>query len=199
MTDNDDITQAFSKISVDDFLRDTSAWDTITYTTEQAHYTSGRNNFMGFVDAQVRRCYERAEGPGFHAFSTLHSTVEQRHYHPDDDETAPQYASRLSREAKDMSATWFFTAMLAPGRAYDPSEGEPPDIDPDNPEELAAAIASGAVHMSICWFAQCNENNESFRRSGIIILDEDGHPSSSAEGQIDAAANPFHDVLEDHA
>lgn len=195
MTD-DEIAQAFETISVEDFLRDTSAMGTIKYTPEQERFTTGRNNFMGFVDAQILRCHERAEGPGFHAFSTLHSRSEQRHYHPDDDETAPQYAKRLAREAQEMHATWFFTAMLAPGRAYDPDQGEPPDIDPDDPEQLQEALASGLVHLSICWFAESTDDN--LIRSGIIILD-DGKPVHSVEGQIDPEANPFQYVLGDHA
>lgn len=198
MSNDDEIAQAFEDISVTDFLRETSAMDRITYGPEHAHVTSGRNNFMGFVDAQVRRCHDQAENAKFHAFSTLHNKTEQRHYHPDDDETAPQYAERLAREALEMDASWFFTAMLAPGRAFNPDEESPPEIDADNPEELKAALESGLVRMSICWFAQSNEGAPE-RRSGIIVLNEHLTPESSIEGEIDADNNPFHYVMGNHA
>lgn len=197
--DEDDITQVFADITPEDFHRDTSALDRLTYDPGQAHFTSGINNFNGFVDAHVRRSKEASHKPsGFHAFSTLHNPTEQRHYHPDDDETAQQYASRLAREASEMQATWFYTAMLAPGRAY--MEGEtPPEVDADNPDELAAALESGLLHLSICWFAQSNEQDPPFRRSGIIVLDEEGHATDEVEGEIDADCNPFHFVMGNHA
>lgn len=195
----DDITQAFADIKPEDFERETSALDRLTYTSEQSYFTTGRNNFNGFVDAHVRRSKDATRKPsGFHAFSTLHSNSEQRHFHPDDDETASQYASRLAREATEMQATWFYTAMLAPGRAYTDGE-DPPDVDADNPDELAAALEAGILHLSICWFAQDNEEDPPFRRSGIIVLDEEGHPVSDIEGEIDADSNPFHHVMGSHA
>lgn len=196
---DDEIAKAFADIKPEDFFRDTSAQDRITYTHEHAHLTTGINHFNGFVDAHVQRSKEQTYSEhGFHAFSTLHNPTEQRHFHPDDDETAHQYAERLAREAKDMQATWFFTAMLAPGRAYSGDE-VPPDIDADNPQELAAAIESGVLRLSICWYAQDDEESPPFRRSGIITLDSDGHPESSIEGEIDADSNPFHYVMGNHA
>lgn len=195
----DEIAQAFESITPEDFHRETSALDRLTYSPDQGHFTAGVNNFNGFVDAHVRRSKDATHKPsGFHAFSTLHNTTEQRHYHPDDDETANQYASRLNREAQEMGATWFYTAMLAPGRAYTEEES-PPEIDADNPEELAAAIEAGVLHLSICWFAQSNEQDPPFLRSGIIVLDSDGHPISEIEGEIDADSNPFHNVMGHHA
>ena len=199
MPDDDEIAQAFEGISVEDFLRETSAMDRTTYGPEHAHFTVGRNNFNGFVDAQVRRCHERAHRGGFHAFSTLHNKVEQRHYHPDDDETAAHYAQRLTREAQEMDASWFFTAMLAPGRAFNPDEEEPEEIDPDDPVALQAALDAGLVRMSICWFAQSNDDRQPFCRSGIIILDDAMEPESAVEGEIDAENNPFHYVMGTHA
>lgn len=197
--DEDDIAQVFADIKPEDFERETSARDRITYTPEQYHITTGRNNFDGFVDAHVRRSKAAALKPsGFHAFSTLHSSTEQRHFHPDDDETASQYASRLAREANDMQATWFYTAMLAPGRAYVDGE-DPPDVDADDPEALTAALESGVLHLSICWYAEDSEEDPPLRRSGIIVLDEAGHPASEVEGEIDADSNPFHYVMGNHA
>jgi hypothetical protein len=198
--DEDDIAKAFEGIKPEDFLRETSALDRLTYTQEQTHFTAGVNNFNGFVDAHVRRSRDASHKPkGFHAFSTLHNRTEQRHYHPDDDETAQQYAGRLAREATEMDASWFYTAMLAPGRAY--SEGdEPPDVDPDDPEALAEALSSGILQLSICWYAQSNEQDPPLRRSGIIVLDKDGHATEmQVEGEIDADNNPFHHVMGNYA
>lgn len=197
MTQDDDISQAFREVSVADFERETSALDRIVYEPEHERFTSGRNNFNGFVDSQIDRSKEQANAHGFHAFSTLHNATEQRHYHPDEDETASQYAERLAREARNMQATWFFNAMFAPGRAYQDGE-EPPDIDVDDPDAIREALESGQLHLSICWFAQCNEEVEPFRRSGIIVLDEEGHTTpTEVEGDIDPESNPFHYVMGD--
>lgn len=198
---DDEISNAFADLEPDDFLRETSAMDRITYTPEMQYLTAGENHFHGFVDAHLRRSREATHKPGgFHAFSTLHNTTEQRHYHPDDDETASQYATRLAREAKEMNATWLYTAMLAPGRAYSENEEPPPDIDPDDSTALAAALHEGTLHLSVCWFAQCNETDPPLRRSGIIILDSAGHATEvEIEGEIDADNNPFHYVMGNHA
>lgn len=190
----DEISQAFAEITPEDFFRETSAISTIVYPENKKHITAGVDNFHSFVDALVNRSKEIcSEGEGFTPFSVLHNSEKQRLFHPDDDETAPNYAARLNREARDMDATWMFTAMLAPGRAYPLSEDRE-SFDPDDSDGIRDALIRGDLDICICWYAQMREG-VMHERGGIVPLDDNNNPGDGVEGVIDSDTNPYYEVL----
>jgi hypothetical protein len=189
----DDISAAFENISVEDFLRESSA-KTVTHLDPDEHAAAvGIDNFNHFTNAHIQSCVDALNESEFTAFSVLHNAKEERYFQPDDDETAYHFATRLKREAATMCATWVFIALVTPGRTYDQEDEdliEP--IDPDNRKQVNDLIESGVLQVSVCWYSDYNENGERHRRSGMINLD---NPAEQVEGDIDAEHNPFHDVL----
>ena len=157
--------------------------------TEQ--YGDGINNWRGWTKNLVDSCIEDLPND-FHAFAVLHNNQAQRYFQPDDDETAFDFARRLNREAINMEATWFFSAMMVPGRTYDEGD-EPPPIDADDRDSLIEALNEGDLKMGVCWFSRgrCNPTVE---EAGMITyLEEDGY--DCVTGAIDAEHNPFDEVL----
>lgn len=191
-----EIRSMFDGISVADFERNTSAQREVTYTEAQrGKMTEGVANWNRFVDTLLVTSRSASRSDEFEPFSVLHNETTRRHFEPDADETVIDYRRRLAREASEMKATWFFTAMLAPGRAYSPDEEVATTVDPDNLAELSEAIESGELSVCICWYAEMRENGQVRRRAGIIRVSEDGRAGAAVEGQIDDEHNPFHTVL----
>lgn len=176
------IHQLFSDISVEDFLRETSA--------ESTENLDGRTNFDEFTDTLVEECIEHIEQQNFFAFAVLNTDRQQRFFRPDDDETAFHFAARLQREAKQMTATWLFTAMLAPARSYEPGD-DLSDVDPNDPAQVQHALDTGKLRMGVCWFAHNKEQDQ--QRSGFFSTE---NPEEAMEGHVEAAHNPFNDVME---
>lgn len=190
----DDISAAFEKISVEDFIRASSALTVTSWDEEDRAAAAGRDNFNHFTNAQIQSCVDAINDSEFTAYSILHNVQEERYFQPDDDETAYHFAARLKREAKAMAATWMFVALITPGRTYDQEDEdliEP--IDPDNRKQVNDLIEAGVLQVSVCWYSDYNENGERHRRSGMIDLD---NPAEQVEGDIDAEHNPFHEVLD---
>lgn len=192
-----EISSLFENLSVADFERATSAHKEVAYTEAQKDkLNAGVANWNRFVDTLIVTSRTSCRQDEFEPFAVLHNPEVRRHYTPDADETVIDYRRRLGREAAEMKATWFFTAMMAPGRAYDPDEGTPEAVNPDDPAELADALDSGDLEVCICWYAEMRENGLVRRRAGIIRVDEEGNAGKAVEGQIDDEHNPFHTVLE---
>jgi hypothetical protein len=193
----DEIGEAFKNVSVQDFVRDTSAIAEQRYGDDFKESTRGDVAFDRFVDGCILTSRTAAARPGdFRPWSVLHNAEMQRTFTPDDDETIVDYAHRLHREAKAMNATWFFTAIMSCGRAY--NSDEPPDpVDANDPEQLQAALERGELEVCICWYAEKREEEEGRHRAGIIGFTDDGYPSTGIEGDIDPDKNPFHHVLAD--
>ena len=197
----DDITEAFANISVEDFLRTTSAIKTHEYEPDfAAQYGDGVNNWKGWTDMLVESCVSDLQNEEFAAFAVLHNPRAQRFFKPDDDETAFDFANRLNREALDMEATWIFSAMFVPGRTY--SEDEvPPVVDADNRDELQRALEEGVLHMGICWFSRgvCDEIVKGVKpvveEAGMITYNQDTEEIEQTRGAIEPEHNPFHNVL----
>jgi len=190
----DDISEAFRNISVNDFLRDTSAAKTYDLSPEDQATAVGLDNFHKFTNALVEQCTDTVEQSEFTAFGILHNAVHERYFYPDDDETAYHFAARLKREASDMAATWCFAAVMTPGRTYDADDEdllEP--IDPDNKEQVADLLAAGVLQVGVCWYSEIHEGELRHRRSGMIMVD---NPEEQVEGDIEAEHNPFHYVLD---
>lgn len=189
----DDISEAFASISVEDFLRDTSAIRTVEYEDDFAtQYGDGENNWRGWTASLVASCVDDLPD-NFHTFAVLHNKKSQRYYQPDGDETAYDFARRLNREALNMEATWFFSAMMVPGRTYSDGE-EPPHVDADDPDSLIEALDNGVLQMGVCWFSRgyCNPTVE---EAGMITYDEE-KGIQNVTGGISPEHNPFHGVLE---
>lgn len=190
----DEISEAFRDVSVADFVRPTSAVAEQAYGNDFTEVTRGVTHWNNFVDGLLLVSRSSAAKPGeFQPWAVLHSPTVQRTFVPDGDETVTQFATRLKREAEDMQATWFFTAILSCGRAYN-SEDSPPNIDPDNEDELQEALDRGEIEVAICWYAEMHEKSKQQHRAGIIGF-TDGVPNQGIEGDIDAEKNPFHWVL----
>lgn len=190
----DEISEAFQDVSVADFERKTSAVAEQAYGDDFTDVTRGVTHWNTFVDGLLLVSRSAAAKPGeFQPWAVLHSPNMQRTYVPDADETVVQFSERLRREAHDMGATWFFTAILSCGRAYN-SDEDPPTIDPDNIDELQDALDRGEIEVAICWYAELREGGDTKHRAGIIGF-TDGAPNQGIEGDIDADKNPFHYVL----
>lgn len=192
----DDISAAFEKISVEDFIRESSAQTVTQLNLEEQAAATGRDNFNHFTNAHLDSCVDQIKAEEFTAFSILHNPREERYFQPDDDETAYHFAARLKREAQDMKATWMFVALITPGRTYDQDDDdliEP--IDPDNRKQVNDLIEAGVLQVSVCWYSDFNESGERHRRSGMINLED---PAEQVEGDIEAEHNPFHEVLDAH-
>lgn len=191
----DDITQAFADLNPEDFFRVTSAIEHHHYLPTAKYLGTGATNFDGFVDAHTQHATERTlSHEGFQAVSYLHSLDELRKFAPDNDETAPQYAARLAREAKLMQATWFWTGMIAPGRATDPAQATK-TFDADNMVAVQAGLEAGVLKLAICWCAANIETVPTSRRSGLIFLDEEDRAINAIEGALNGQNNFFHAVL----
>lgn len=191
---DDDISEAFQRISMDDFLRNTSAVKSVDLTLEDQRGATGLDNFHKFTNALVKQCADNLEQSEFHAFGILHNKTAERYFYPDDDETAYHFAGRLHREAQDMSATWCFAAVLTPGRTYDSDDEdllEP--IDPDNREQISDLLSAGVLQLGACWYSEIHEKDVRHRRSGMIMMD---NPEEQVEGDINEEHNPFHHVLD---
>jgi hypothetical protein len=194
----DDITKAFIDISPEDFLRETSAVKSVDYPPAAIRLglSQGRDNFNRFVEANLESCRaDAAHEHGFHSFSALSSHDKQRHFRPDDDETPVDYAKRLARESAQMDATWYFTAMVAPGRSFT-GEVTPQDLDLDDLDAIDRALNDGELSVGICWSAGCREVAESAYRGGILYLDADGLVANEVEGELDPSTDAFHAILE---
>jgi len=190
----DDISEAFQHISVDDFLRDTSAVKAVDLSLEDQATAVGLDNFHKFTNALIEQCADSVEQSEFTAFGILHNATHERYFYPDDDETAHHFAARLRREAQDMTATWCFAAVMTPGRTYDADDEdllEP--IDADNKEQISDLLAAGVLQVGVCWYSEIHEDAVRHRRSGMIMVD---NPEEQVEGDIDEEHNPFHHVLD---
>lgn len=195
---DDEITAAFEGLTPEHLIKQSS------YTGEQSYpvgaitsgQTAGRKQFRRWVDTALEALrISTAQGHHIVAFTMLHSLDKRRYFQPDADETAPMYANRLHREAKQMNATWIFNAMVAPGAHF---EGEAPEpIDPDNFEAVQAALESGRLNMSVCWYAEMREGERVLTRSGVIPVTPDGVLMAGIEGDLDPRLNPFAEVLSD--
>jgi hypothetical protein len=189
----DDISEAFRSISMDDFIRDTSAVKVVDLTLEQQTST-GLDSFHKFTNALIEGCTDSLEQGAFTAFGVLHNATHERYFYPDDDETAYHFAARLKREASMMTATWCFAAVMTPGRTYNSTDEdllEP--IDPDNREQISDLLAAGILQVGVCWYSEIHEDDVRHRRSGMIMAD---NPEEQVEGDIDAEHNPFHQILD---
>lgn len=192
MTDH--ISEAFATITIEDFLRSTSAIKVVDYDQEaMVQYSNGENNWRHWTDMLVESCIDDLPDD-FQAFAVLHNDTSQRFFQPDDDETAFDFAKRLNREALDMEASWFFSAMMVPGRTYD-EDATPPPIDPDNRDDLIQALDEGILQMGVCWFSRgyCRPMVE---EAGMLRYDHTTDSVDHVRGAIEPEHNPFHNVLD---
>lgn len=182
--DPNEIAEMFSHITVEDFIRETSA--------ESVENLDGRTNFDEFTELLVTVCVEQLEQNQFFAFAVMNTETQQKFFRPDDDETAFHFADRLHREAAQMSATWLFTAMFAPSRTY-PEGADLSDINPNDVQQVKAALDAGDLKMSVCWYSHAID--EGRQRSGMVHV-TDGS-IEKIEGRVEPQHNPFHQVLGD--
>lgn len=187
----------FADVTVEDFLRMTSAICDTSLSQDDRAELDKRGAFTRFVQGMLVSAQTVAGilPNNFPAFAVLVSADRRRYFRPDDDETAKHWAERLQREARAMNATHMFVAMCAPARVYQPGAPVVP-INPNDPQQLQAALQAGTIQLSICWFAERRDDHKRTKRGGVISLDAAGAPTDVVEGDIDNTKNPFAQVMD---
>lgn len=198
----DHIESAFAGVTVEDFLRDTSAVWTQRFADLQPHdrrrvRPTGEQNFNEWVEVMLEVTREAAASPlGFHPIAMIHSQEQQRRFAPDEDDTVPSFAQRLGRESRAMNGTWLFVAVESQGRVYPVDEEPPPPVDASDVTEIQHALDAGTLQAGICWVASIREPGVSADRGGIMYLGSEG-VTGEDEGELDTSTNVFQAVLED--
>jgi hypothetical protein len=154
MTD-DEITQAFERLSPEDLMRTTTAKE-VSHDPEALGFT-----FPGFCAEEQDRAvmaYKQLQpfpdrGDWFVATAVLESETERREFGPEPDETAGAYMRRLRREAHEMDARRFAVSMLT-SAAYTPKGGSLPDVDTSSGDSVRAAIARGELSQHLVVYTE---------------------------------------------
>lgn len=178
----DAIERLFADITPEHFHRETSAIDDASVHLDACSFDEFVNQLVSIT---FRRASEKIE---FSPFAVLRNDARQRIFLADGDETPDAWAKRLHREATDMDASWFFVALLSPGRTY---EGDRPEDIPRTDADIDAALDDGRLKIALAWLAVGDDGD----RAGLISLDDKGMPGECTEGEIDGEGNPFMQVL----
>ncbi len=158
----DDITGIFDDLSPEDFKSTTTAF------TEISRTNVGLDAFNAFVDEQLRAVqisYATAKGD-MAPVAVLANDSIQRLYVPSDEETLQNYLDRLSEEAKQMGATWFFISR--PTQVGSHLVGSDEVHDATTAETIQEAKEQGALQRGLFWYADRRED-ERQKRMGIYF------------------------------
>lgn len=196
MTD-DAIAGIFDSITPEDFHRDTSALRSIDLPTTPVR-ASGAALFKKWLVSMVQLCVDDASADKFINFSVLQRPEQTRIFRPDEDETPSMYAARLTREAEEMGAKWFFCAVIAPGRTFVNRPDDELDHNP-TPEQIDAAIDDGRLTLGICWLAIRHDDEGADQCAGMIQLDDQAKPGQKIEGELDETNVYYHVLGDAHA
>lgn len=137
--------------------------DTHLYEQVEDAPVSGPDDFERFTLDHLRTLIdEQCE------LAVIHDGTTARFYQQRPDETSGEWLLRVSRDAKDHSATWVFLGM--PGEA---SFGDPDKMfNPANPADVERARQSGYLVEVINWYAESTEPASPEVRFGVIVFED---------------------------
>lgn len=191
----DKISQAFAKITPEDFYRDTSA----IHQRVLDEPLTGEELFQQFVDELIVLGMQRVfDDHNLGAFAVLASAEQQRIFLADDDETPDQWAARLRREAEQIDAGWLFVGLVAAARHYTGAVNPKP-IE-RTVEAIEDALDVGGLTLSLCWSAFRSEDDGASALAGMVAINPDGTPGERTDGLVsDVDPNPFALILRSRA
>src|SRR3954454_920996 len=102
----DDISAAFENLSIEDFIRETSAQTVTQLNLEERAVAVGRDNFNHFTNAQIQSCVDLLHESEFTAGSVLHNAEVDLYFQLLDNETAYYNLALHKRESKAFRGTW---------------------------------------------------------------------------------------------
>jgi hypothetical protein len=188
----------FDHLTPEDFARDTSARESQVKpgVIQNLGLNTGPIGYDLFVELWLQKCRDLAEtDDDFTPFAVLSNAMIERYFEGEDDEVPADFARSLQREARQMNASWFFVAMVAPARAVYRDEETPKQIGGDL-GEIQAALMSGDLDLCVCWTTTSAELGGQRRsRAGIMYLDDEGRIGQEIEAPLNPDTDPFNEVL----
>lgn len=175
---NDDLTDIFEHLTPEDFVTETTSMEDLARANE------GAEAFGAFVDEQLRMlrtAYIAAEGQ-LNPIAIIASPTVQRIFAAEDDESLGQYVARVAREAKRIGAIWTFISKKTLVASHETEYDGSPQPDVNDPEEVQAAVATGAMVLGVMWYAERREGNEHQHRIGIMLDEHGRRLGKSVEG-----------------
>lgn len=175
-----EIARFFDSITPEDFLTPPAVGAS---TVEKEPYPRhGANEFERFTLANLHRLVEDEE-----PFAALHNGTYLRRYEPTHDEDLAEFLVRVTKEAKQHGAKWFFVGT--PGEA---SMGTV--FDPTNERDVERARSEGHMMSVTNWYSESVESTSTETRFGIVYH-ENGE-QRIVQSTFERGANPaFKKVL----
>lgn len=177
---DDEIQRFFDSIKPEDFLKkpDVAASE----VDNELFPRHGDNEFERFWLDNLQRLAQDEE-----PFAALHNGTEHRRYLPLEDEDLAEFLVRVTQDAKQFDAKWFFVGT--PGEA---SMGAV--FDPTDSKDVENARRSGRMMNVTNWYAESVEPDSRGTRFGIIF--HEGEEQRIVQSTYEQGANPaFRRVL----